>query len=102
MKLSKFGTASGLTSGRVSSLNVNMKVFFSGKQVDFANQIMVENEDFIAKPGDSGAVFFDENAKAVGLLFAGNGGPRCLANPIDDVLEKLSVQSGKSLLRKFR
>jgi hypothetical protein len=94
MNVSKFGAASGRTRGTISALNVNAKVTVFNRKVEFANQIMVQNEEkgyLLAGPGDSGSVFVDDDKNAVGLLFAGNG-PQCLANHLDDLLLKLGVQ----------
>jgi hypothetical protein len=95
MKVYKYGAFSTLTFGLIESLYVNVKVYMPGinRKIDFTNQVMISSRGGILSHfGDSGSVFVDQSTNmATGLLFAGNG-ERCLANPIDSVLNELQME----------
>ena len=97
----KSGRTTGLKSSTVYSLHATVSVGYDtecagGQRGDatFTNQIMVLNRrsKFLAG-GDSGSLLVedvDTNPRAIGLLFAGSD-TLAVANPIDEVLNKLAV-----------
>ncbi|EGO89309.1 serine protease [Clostridium botulinum C] len=84
----KVGEASELTNGTITSIGTT--ILFNepqGKSI-FLNQITTNKMgDF----GDSGAILFNRNVRAVGLLMSGNE-TRSTFNPIETVLKALDVK----------
>ena len=86
----KVGFVSGLTSGKVISLNVTTEITYSGnKKAFFANQIFVSASSI---PGDSGSVVLDHDNKVIGLLFAAGAQGTSFVNDINLVLKELNVE----------
>lgn len=73
--VTKVGATTGMTVGRVRSLNYTIKVDF-GTQVVFQDQLQIisSNGASFSQPGDSGSgIYANSDGSFVGLLFAGNG-----------------------------
>jgi len=66
----KTGRTTNYSTGRVSGVNATVNVNYgNGRVARFTRQILTTN---MSAGGDSGALLFDMNANAVGLLFAGS------------------------------
>ena len=94
----KAGRSTGLTCSTINSVLTNVKVDYSTQcgnggstfSVTFTNQVIINGGSFSAS-GDSGAlVVTTDNARPVGLLFAGNS-TSTTANPIQDVIAALGA-----------
>jgi len=97
----KSGRTTGLTRSKVSGLNATVNVAYDDEcaggargTATFTGQIMIANRasKFLAG-GDSGSLLVEDvatNPRAVGLLFAGSSSV-AVANPINEVLDKLNV-----------
>jgi hypothetical protein len=97
----KSGRTTGLTRSKVSGLNATVSVTYDTEcagsargTATFTGQIMIANRasKFLAG-GDSGSLLVEDvatNPRAVGLLFAGSSSV-AVANPINEVLDKLNV-----------
>ena len=84
----KVGEASELTNGTITSIGTT--IMFNepqGKSI-FLNQITTNK---MGDYGDSGAILFNRNVRAVGLLMSGNE-TRSTFNPIETVLKALDVK----------
>jgi hypothetical protein len=101
-RVHKIGRTTGPTNGVVAAFEVdNLIVGYELGNLRFDNQIEIEGTD-TNKPfslgGDSGSLIYDDERKAVALLFAGSdqGGKRgkglTYANPIDRVFGDLGVK----------
>ncbi len=91
----KSGRTTGHTSGTLTGLSTTVKVKMGEHDVLFEDQISVEGEKEIerfSEGGDSGSLIMDKERRAIGLLFAGSATGVTFANPINDVLSKLSVE----------
>ena len=97
--VAKSGRTTGLTCSSITAFNATMVVdynqscsgapAFSSKYV---GQMVIAGTAFAA-PGDSGAlVVTTDQARPVGMLFAGNG-TNTLAHPIADVISEFSVHT---------
>lgn len=86
--LYKSGRTSGITQGRVRTLDATITVDMgeSGEAI-FVNQIIV---DMLSEGGDSGSLVVDRKRNACGLLFAGSD-QITVCNPIQAVLDALQV-----------
>jgi hypothetical protein len=99
MSVQKMGRTTCLTSGVIAVLNTNVTVNYSEtmkpKLAKFVNQIAITGKKGnFGGPGDSGSLIVTQDfcPRAVALLFAGSAdGSITFANPISDVLSKLSV-----------
>lgn len=97
----KYGRTTGLTEGKVDSINATVNVcykcgggpfcFKCNKLAKFVDQIVITPGSFSAG-GDSGSLIVtnDANNNPVGLLFAGSSS-YTIANPIDPVLIRFNV-----------
>lgn len=87
MTVFKSGRSSGVTRGKVTSMDNTIRVKSDKKTYIYQNQI-----GFTARSegGDSGALVVNQFGKAVGLLFAGSE-KITFANPIDMVLKYFGV-----------
>lgn len=91
MEVKKSGRTTGLTFGQIIVLDAMVDVQYGpGRILRFDHQIITTN---MSSPGDSGSLLLDVNNLAVGLLFAGSN-IATIHNPIQDVLELLSVNFG--------
>ncbi len=102
--VAKSGRTTGLTTGSVGSISVDVSVQYQqgcnkGKKflVTFSNQVVITPSSFSAG-GDSGSLIVtnDSNHQPVGLLFAGSS-TSTIANPMGEVLTKLSTALGASV-----
>ncbi|MDW7652215.1 MAG: hypothetical protein SCK29_05270 [Bacillota bacterium] len=85
----KSGRTTGYTTGRITTTGTVVSVGYgSGRKARLTNQIVTTR---MGEPGDSGSLLLDTAGRAVGLLFAGST-KTTLYNPIQDVLESLSVR----------
>ncbi|MBC7082545.1 MAG: hypothetical protein H5T95_03525 [Firmicutes bacterium] len=88
MRVKKSGRTTGVTTGEITSVDTTVSVVYSGNvAATFRDQIMTGS---MADGGDSGSVLVDENARAVGLLFAGSD-KSTLYNKITNVVEALGA-----------
>lgn len=90
----KYGRTTALTRGTVTAVNATINVGYSSGTARFVDQIIVQSNKAVIKPGDSGSLLVtnDANANPVGLLFAGNStGKLAVANRIDLVLARFAV-----------
>lgn len=103
LSVAKSGRTTGFTTGTISSINTSVSVQYqqgcnSGKKftVSFTGQIVIGPGSFSAG-GDSGSLITTNNSahNPVGLLFAGSS-TTTIANPIGEVLTKLSQALGGS------
>lgn len=92
MMVKKSGRTTGLTKGRITTLNAMVQVGYGdGKTAIFENQIITSD---MSAPGDSGSLLVeDESNKAVGLLFAGSE-EITVHCPIKRVVELLDIHFG--------
>lgn len=98
--VAKSGEATGLTCAPITAVNVSVTVNYSTScqggttfPITFNNQIAIGSGTF-SNSGDSGSlVVTSDNARPVGLLYAGNTNAT-IANPIQDVLSALSDSTG--------
>jgi len=97
-KVKKSGRTSGLTRGKITSLNATIQVEYSDEcggsdyLSTFKNQIIIQPGSFL-KGGDSGSLMVEDvatNPRPIGLLFAGSDDV-AIANPIKDVLNALNI-----------
>jgi hypothetical protein len=94
LPVQKYGRTTSLTSGTVTAINGIVNVGYSAGTARFVDQVFVEAQKPLLKPGDSGSLLVTANAGAnpVGLLFAGgSSGKFAIANPIDLVLDRFGV-----------
>jgi hypothetical protein len=95
--LVKSGRTTGLTTGIVTCLALDIYVYFGGSlgTILFTDQIEISGF-YIVGGGDSGSIWC-KGEKAVGLLFAGTiDGKRSIANHIETVLSQLDVVIGEA------
>lgn len=86
--LQKSGRTSGVTSGRVRTLDATLTVQMgTDEEAIFTDQILV---DMYSDGGDSGSLVLDRHRNACGLLFAGSQ-DITVCNPIQPVLDALDV-----------
>jgi hypothetical protein len=89
----KCGAGSRYTAnGIVKYPDVLVRVPFipCGPTITFAHQIWVTGDGF-AKAGDSGAMAYDKDGKAVGMIFAGDESESTFLSPADEVLQLLHL-----------
>jgi len=101
LPVQKMGRTTCLTTGAIAAVNANVTVNYSEikkpKLAKFINQILVSGSTdtpTFGGPGDSGSLIVTQGTcpQAVALLFAGtSNGSFTIANPISEVLSKLSV-----------
>jgi hypothetical protein len=98
-RVRKRGRTTGVTYGTVDTIDLTLKVSFSGKlgSVTLTNQINVmpdttRNPTFGAR-GDSGSVVVTDDNKVIGLYMAGDDeSGSAIANPIASVLSALNIE----------
>jgi len=92
MRVKKSGRTTGLTEGKITTLNTRVEVGYGGGKIAiFENQIITND---MSNPGDSGSLLVEaETNKAVGLLFAGSD-EVTVHSPIKRVLELLDIRFG--------
>lgn len=104
LAVQKSGRTTGHTAGEIGSVNTNVRVQYqqncgSGKKftVTYTGQIVINSSSFSAG-GDSGSLIVtnDTSLNPVGLLFAGSSSTT-IANPIDEVLARLSTELGSAV-----
>jgi hypothetical protein len=100
----KSGRTTGTTRGTIASVNTSVNVQYQigcneGKKflITYTNQVLINSTTFSAG-GDSGSLIVtdDGNFNPVALLYAGSSSTT-IANPIGEVLTKLSGQLGKNV-----
>jgi hypothetical protein len=109
MDVAKSGRTTGLTCSNIDAVSLNVKVDYYKDCAEtqpyytktYRNQIGIGGSHF-TDSGDSGALVVDaSNAKAIGLYFAGgtdgDGNGLSVANPIGDVLNELSSETGSRM-----
>jgi hypothetical protein len=104
MGVTKSGRTTGQTTGSVGSINTSVSVQYQqncgqGRKfvVSYTGQVVINSSTFSAG-GDSGSLIVTNNVShnPVALLFAGSSSTT-IANPINEVLSKLSAQLGSTL-----
>ena len=89
MDVKKYGRTTGLTTGRISSINATVDVQYESGVARFVNQIIIGPSITFSAAGDSGSLIVVnggmDDRKPVGLLFAGSS-LYTIANPINAVL----------------
>jgi hypothetical protein len=97
----KKGASTGLTRGKILSLEASIKVDYGSsfwrKRFGFFNgQIEIKSidRDFVfSNLGDSGSLLVDNDSnRPAGLVFAGSTDGTTFANPINEVLNTLSIE----------
>ena len=94
MKVKKSGRTTGLTEGKITTLNTRVEVgYHGGKIAIYENQVITTD---MSRPGDSGSLLVEaESNKAVGLLFAGSD-EVTVYSPIKRVMELLDIRFGNA------
>jgi len=104
LNVAKSGRTTGFTTGQVTATNASVTIAYSascggGKKtnVSYTNQVVISPGTFSAG-GDSGSLIVTNNGShnPVGLLFAGSSSVT-IANPIGEVLTRLSSALGQTL-----
>jgi hypothetical protein len=104
MAVQKSGRTTGRTTGTIGSINTSVNVRYQircgqGKQytLSYTHQVLINGSGFSAG-GDSGSLIVTNNSNKnpVALLFAGSS-TTTIANPIKEVLSKLSTAFGKAV-----
>jgi hypothetical protein len=88
MEIKKVGRTSGLTFGEIIEENYETTITFEGKKYVFSDQLVAS---LPCREGDSGSIVLDSNNRAVGLLFAAEGGYGVI-NRIQYVIELLGIE----------
>lgn len=95
LKVKKLGRTTGLTDGIVTTILKKELEVTCKRNVKrgFCNVIVIEssNNKPFSKKGDSGSIIVDEQNRAMGLLFAGNG-TQTFAIPATEVFDKLNLR----------
>ena len=88
MAVQKYGRTTGLTTGKVTGVNVTIRVQYTDGVATFVNQVQITgNKGAFSKAGDSGSLIVTQTgSNPVALLFAG-GQTSTFANPIGPVLQ---------------
>lgn len=92
----KVGRTSGVTRGRVSAVELDdLAVTFAHRGVavfDGCFEVETTGGGVFSRPGDSGALVVDEERRAAGVVFAGNGVDLSYGLPMGTVLDRLRVR----------
>ena len=95
----KFGKASGVTRGTISSANFSPRIWYDNTRITFARQIEIEGIDGpFSINGDSGSLVYGlpgdtRTALGIGLLFAGSAAMNVsYASPLETVLGTLKLE----------
>ncbi len=96
LNIHKHGRTTGYTTGVIRGVNIDTYVNYNSLgRLWFENQIEIGTTDTsqpFSQPGDSGSLILENpDNNPVGLLFAGDDSEITLANPINDVLDRLWV-----------
>lgn len=85
----KSGRSSGYTNGPVTAVDVSLQVELNDTETGlFSDQVVAE---MVSRGGDSGSLVFDEEKRAVGLLFAGSE-KVTVFNRLNNVFDKLGIE----------
>ena len=91
-RLFKFGQSTEERTGSVLSTTSNVKLEMRFGDYTFDRQIEVESTDkAFSCSGDSGALVYDENDLAVGIVIGGNCFNRTYVTPIDRLLSRFGA-----------
>jgi len=87
LAVQKYGRTTGLTTGRVTGVNVTIRVQYTDGVATFVNQVQITgSRGAFSKAGDSGSLIVTQTGNnPVALLFAG-GQTSTFANPIGPVM----------------
>jgi hypothetical protein len=88
MEVQKMGRTTGYTTGRVTQIDVTVRIDYEGPSALYAGQIIASP---MSQGGDSGSAVLDMDDRIVGLLFAGSDAATII-NPIDEVFSALNVE----------
>jgi hypothetical protein len=95
VRVFKFGQASDGRAGRIlaaSVSNITLEMDFTHHTFDQQIEIVPdEGGEAFAVPGDSGALVYDEDDRAVGLVVGGNGIDRTYVTPIALLLDRFNA-----------
>jgi hypothetical protein len=88
LPVQKYGRTTGLTTGRVTGVNVTVRVQYTDGVATFVNQVQISgNKGAFSKAGDSRSLIVTQTGNnPVALLFAG-GQTSTFANPIGAVMQ---------------
>jgi hypothetical protein len=87
-QVQKSGRTTGVTTGRITQVDVTVNVDYLGQNITFTGQFMATG---MSSGGDSGSIVLDMDRYVVGLLFAGSD-VATLINPIQLVQSALNVE----------
>jgi hypothetical protein len=88
LEVQKMGRTTGYTTGRITQLEVTVRIDYEGPSALYTGQIIASP---MSKGGDSGSAVLDMDGRVVGLLFAGSDAATII-NPIDEVFSALNVE----------
>ena len=92
MKVRKSGRTTGVTSGIIRELKVDVPdMEFDNGFVSMEDVMSIESPDFFSKTGDSGSAIVNENDRVVGLLYGGSKG-RDFAIPVQRILRRFQMR----------
>jgi len=93
LKVKKSGRTTCLTHGEIDTVDLTVRVMYDYKTALFRDQIGIQpSQGLFSSGGDSGsAIVTEDEAKLVGLLFAGSNTGYTIANKIQNVMEELNV-----------
>lgn len=101
-KFIKVGRTTGLTGGRVESINTDVKVDYGNYgrlgQIQFKNQTIITSTKPISKPGDSGSVWINYNNRfAAAVNYAGTAdGKLSVSYPIHWAMQAFNTSVAAS------
>lgn len=87
MEVQKSGRTSELTTGKITQVNMTVRVLYGTALATFEDQLA---GDLLSEGGDSGSAVLNKNNQVVGLLFAGGEGIT-IFNRIQNVTKALEV-----------
>jgi hypothetical protein len=88
MEVQKMGRTTGYTTGRITQIDVTVRIDYEGPTALYTGQIIASP---MSQGGDSGSAVLDMDKRIVGLLFAGSDAATII-NPIDEVFSALNVE----------
>lgn len=68
----KVGRSTGVTVGTVTDVSATLQVEYDSGTATFTDVFIVQSDQKIVEPGDSGSPILSDNKEFLGLLFAGN------------------------------
>lgn len=88
----KCGRTTHLTCGKVTGVGCTVKLEYGAcDELEFVNQVRVQNPNGFSRGGDSGAAVFTAEGAVMGLLIGGDDDTITWVTPMDLVLKDLDV-----------